>query len=380
MSIAFVQSASARAAASTSVTATLGVAATANDLLVGFCISPSAFTVTVPSGWTALNPSATNSIGIRGAYKIAAGGETTAAWSVTSSTNMVAAIAEYSSGTNPVVFVAQAVTSGIFSATGTTPAVTPNAGKAIVLVFGIGETNALTFSGEAVNSATSGVTERRDTGGSGAGPSLSLSDFFVTSAVGSYSATAAATAAGQTAAGCIVVFETPTTAQSISATVTTTATITKQIGKLITFNPVSTTASIVKSVGKLITFTSVTTTASITKQVGKTVSATATTTASIVKSVGKTLSGSVTTTASIVKQVGKILSATVTSTASIVTRTAVTYAVAMTATVTVTATLTARRVMVFLAETFRSLTFTRSSSDSGTITPSTTDSGTMIEE
>jgi len=145
------------------------------------------------------------------------------------------------------------------------------------------------------------------------------------------------------------------TPQALTATVTMTATIQNQVGKIISATATST-ATMVRQVSKLVSATS-TSTAAIVKSVGKTLSATATSTASItaikvillamtatvtttatmVRSVGKLISATATSTATIVKSVGKTLSATATSTATIgaIKATLLT----MTATVTSTATM-----------------------------------------
>ena len=141
----------------------------------------------------------------------------------------------------------------------------------------------------------------------------------------------------------------------ISATVTTTASIVKSVGKPLTATvtttaslvalkafsqaltaTVTSTATIIRSVGKIVSATG-TTTASIVKSAGKILSATATTTTSIRRSVGKPLIATATSTASIVKRVGKILSATATSTASLVAVKTQVFQQALTATVTATA-------------------------------------------
>ena len=107
--------------------------------------------------------------------------------------------------------------------------------------------------------------------------------------------------------------------QILSATVSTTATIIKSVGRSLAATATSS-ASVVKSIGKSITATTVTTTATLlaSKTLLKTLTATATATATISRSVGKVLSATVTSTASIVKQVALRLSAAVTSVASLV--------------------------------------------------------------
>jgi hypothetical protein len=146
-----------------------------------------------------------------------------------------------------------------------------------------------------------------------------------------------------------------TTPQDLTATVTSTATITRQIGKPLSATA-TTTATLVRQVGKAVTAT-VTSTASMVRQVGKPLTATVTTiasllaqkvilkaltatvtsTATITRQIGKPLSVTVTSTALMVKRVGKPLSATVTSTASQVAQKVILKA--LTATVTTTATI-----------------------------------------
>jgi hypothetical protein len=144
--------------------------------------------------------------------------------------------------------------------------------------------------------------------------------------------------------------------QALTATVTTTATFLRSVGKFITATATST-ASIVKQVGKIVSTTvtstatmavprllqkaltaTVTSTATIVKSVGKLMSATVTSTASMTRQVGKVLSATVTSTATMVRQVGKILSATITTTATLLAQKVILKA--LTATVTSTATIT----------------------------------------
>jgi hypothetical protein len=134
----------------------------------------------------------------------------------------------------------------------------------------------------------------------------------------------------------------------LEAPATSTASIVKGVGKLVTATTVTATASIVaiKTILLAMTATTVTATASIVRQVGFAITATATTTASIVKQVGKTITATTATAAaSIVKQVGKLVTATATVTASFLR--AIAFAITATATATasivksVTKTLTA---------------------------------------
>lgn len=122
----------------------------------------------------------------------------------------------------------------------------------------------------------------------------------------------------------------------LSATATITASIQKQVNKLLATTATST-ASIVKKVLKNLTATvtstaslvtlkvaivnmtaTVTSNASIQKQVNKAVTATATTTATIQKQVNKLVTATATAAGSIQKQINKILAATATTTASLV--------------------------------------------------------------
>jgi hypothetical protein len=130
--------------------------------------------------------------------------------------------------------------------------------------------------------------------------------------------------------------------QDVTATVTTTATIQNQVGKVMSATATST-ATMVRQVGKNVSATA-TSTASIVKRVGKNLSATVTSTATMLaqKVILLALTATVTTTATIVKRVGKLLSATVTSTASIVKQVGKT----LSATVTSTATLAAIKVIL----------------------------------
>lgn len=150
------------------------------------------------------------------------------------------------------------------------------------------------------------------------------------------------------------VYSGTTFTQAVDATVTTTASIVKQVNKLVTAT-VTSTASIQKQVGKLVTAT-VTSTASIVKSVGKPLTATVTSTATLVVRVGKLMSATVTSTATIVRQAGKAMTATVTSAATVVKQIAKT----VTATVTSTAAITANAI--------RALTITATVTTAATVT------------
>ncbi len=104
-----------------------------------------------------------------------------------------------------------------------------------------------------------------------------------------------------------------TTPQTLTATVTSSATITKQVGKILTAPLPAAAATMTRSVGKTISVTLPAASGTIVKSVGKNVTGNATVTATIVRSIGKILSATVTSVATIVRRVGKILSATVTS-------------------------------------------------------------------
>lgn len=411
MAIVHVQSVTGTAAA-TSVTATF-TAAGADNLLVAWAKSSlNPTTITVPSGWTAMTQAASGttaagSRSLRGAYKVAAGGETTAAFSTTASGNWAVTVSEYSgtAAASPLLVENAVIQAGSASTPVNTPSVTPTSGLNAVISVALAQKASSTMSAEAVNSATAGVTERVDTA-----LGLATSDLLVTSTAGSYSGSGT-TSVPSFAVGGIAIFKQAVLAasQGMTGTVTTTASITKSVGKAITFTSVTTTASMARQVGKalqatvtttasivkrvgkilvpatvttlasilaqkareqLLTATvtttatmsrvvgkilapTVTTTASITKQVGKTLSATVTTLATIRRSVGKVVSATVTTTASITKRVGKTISTTVTSLASIVaTRMGAPIVIpqAMTATVTTVADICLHRVPSLVAE------------------------------
>lgn len=154
-----------------------GGTATANNLLVTGAYSASNAALTAPAGWTpgtlvtGGSGGTANAFGM--AYKVAAGGETTATW--TSGANVWDCwIAEYSGvaivsplDVQNAVAITTAGTVKTVTVTGAT------AGERLV-VLGLAARGISSFATERVDSSTTGVTERQDVGTS---ITLALADF-----------------------------------------------------------------------------------------------------------------------------------------------------------------------------------------------------------
>jgi len=126
----------------------------------------------------------------------------------------------------------------------------------------------------------------------------------------------------------------------MSATVTTSATIAKIVSKAVTAGSVLASGSVTKSVGKALTASTVTASATMLAQKAflRTLQATVTTSATISRSIGKSMSATANVSAAVVKSVGKTLAGAVTTSASMTAdKLAGVFPVVLTATVTVTA-------------------------------------------
>ena len=127
----------------TSATATLSVAATANNLLVAAIASDkSAGTYTVPSGFTRIGTAYTGaSVSCDFAYKVATGGETAIDWHYTTSQESAVWAGEYSGLVTSNVLDASAVANSndvsVSSQTSGTTAATAQADELAITFFGI---------------------------------------------------------------------------------------------------------------------------------------------------------------------------------------------------------------------------------------------------
>jgi hypothetical protein len=202
-------------------TVTLGNTPTQNNLLVAFVGSAQNFALTaVSSGWTALtglNTGAGGSqVSARVFYKIAGSSESTTFTAQSSGSNgWNASILEYRGINITTPLNAENIQ---VTASGTTHA-TPNvassgAGAGLIVAMAFARVNTTTFSGQQINSSSTGVTEQLDFGGTNA--STTVYDRHIGSLSGSYQgqATSATSAVG---AGALVIFNVDATTPVIDA-------------------------------------------------------------------------------------------------------------------------------------------------------------------
>jgi len=172
MAYAFIQIATGTNTGNTTVAATLGTAATANNLLVAGIATDANSTATI-SGWNALtsaNASGGSARSLRLFWKTAAGGETTVT-SNTMNANKVMFVAEYAASMtqNPLdVENSQTTASGTTHAT---PTVTAGGASGGLTIWATMTRDASTWSNGQYNSSTTGVTNE---GGTTVGTACSI--------------------------------------------------------------------------------------------------------------------------------------------------------------------------------------------------------------